>query len=167
MKISLSKRKLTEEEIDLLAEEVKNFPNPMFGRREKWQNFDPVYILYSNNSLVGICGASRLKQWIKLGPLVIFRKYQGQGYGKTLIKNIIKDYPNHNLYIGSRNPKVHKIASDIGFEKISQMSLLPFEIKLYLITNIIDSLSFYYIKELFQKKPNQEGKYISFIKKKK
>lgn len=163
MNISISKRKLKGEEIDLFINEIKNFPNPVAPKRRQWEVFDPVYILSKDSELIGICSVTRLKKWVKLGPFVILRKYQGKGYGKTIIEAMVKDYSNDNLFIGSRNPHVGKIAADLGFKEVNKLDL-PDKIKSYLVRNMLDNLSVNFIKELIRKKSIKEGKYRCFLK---
>jgi len=164
MYATILKRKLKDAEIELLVEEIKKFPNPVAGNKKRWQILNPVYIAMTKNELAGICGVIKLKNWIKLGPFVVLKKYHGKGYGKTIINHIVKDYSKDNLFVGSRNPAVWKIATNLGFKEVSGIWILPNEVKLYLIKNLIQSLSIDYLREFIRKMPAQEGKYRCFIR---
>ena len=73
MEITFEKKKLSDKEIDMLVEEIKKFPNPLTGKKV-WQAFKQVYIATSQKDLIGVCAISELKNWIKLGPFVVFQK---------------------------------------------------------------------------------------------
>lgn len=165
MEISITKRKLHNKEIEALIEEIKKFPNPLTGNKSRWRNFKQVYIATTNNDLIGICAVIELKDWFKLGPFVVFEKYQKQGYGKKIFETIVQDYSNNNLFVGSRSPAVAKIATWLGFKEIPSIWILPNTIKLYLIKHILQSLSIDSMKEFIKKKPTQEGPYRLFLKK--
>lgn len=167
MKINIEKRKLSDKEIDFLTEEVRKFPNPVVANKKRYKEFSPVYTAKINNNLIGVCAVIKLKDWLKLGPFVILKKYQGKGYGKMILKEIAEDYSNENLFIGSRNPAVVKIATGLGFEEISNFFSLPSTIKLYLVQNIFSSLSSDYFRELRRKGSVREGPYRYFVRLKK
>lgn len=165
MTIQITKRRLHSEEIDLLTVEIKKFPNPVFCTKKRWQNFQCVYIASDNNKLIGICGIIKTNNWIKLGPFIVLQKYQGKGCGKKILENILKDYPANNFFVGSRNPAVHKIALNFGFLEELNFWQLPNEIKLTLVSQILESFNFEYLKELIRKRSIQQGPYRFFIKK--
>ncbi len=163
MKIKIEKRCLDNSEVDALVEEIKKFPNPLTGKKT-WRSLKEVYVLKNDRKLIGVCGVVKLNDWLKLGPLVVFEKYHHQGFGKIIFSSIIKDYPHNNLYVGSRNPLVAKIALGYGFNEISSIWKLPRVIKFYLIKNIIGNLSLGSIKELIRKQSVKEGPYRNFLK---
>jgi hypothetical protein len=164
MSIKIVKRTLHQEEINILIEEIKKFPNPVFCTKKRWQNFKCVYIILNNNKLVGICEVIKINNWIKLGPFIVLQKYQGKGYGKMIFQKIIDDYPNNNLFVGSRNPAVHKIAVNLGFKEELSFWKLPNEIKSTLFDQILESFHFEYLKELIRKRSIQQGPYRYFIR---
>lgn len=161
MDINFEKRRLSEREVEAIVEEIKKFPNPLNGKNF-WLALKQVYIALSQNELIGVCGIRKLNNWTKLGPFVVFQKYHGQGYGRKIIETILKDYSNDNLFIGSRNPAVAKIASSLGFSEVDSIWKLPNTIKVYLLGALFETLSLYYISEFIRKKPIQEGPYRFF-----
>lgn len=117
-----------------------------------------------NKKLIGICAVIKADNWLKLGPSIVLQKHQGKGYGKMILKNILKDFPNSNLFIGSRNPAVHEIAFDCGFNEESSFWKLPNAIKLCLTEHIWESFHLEYLKELIRKRSIQQGPYRHFLK---
>ncbi len=163
MEASFEKRKLTDREVYLLYNEIKKFPNPLTDKKT-WQSLKKVYILYNDKDIIGVCAIRELDKWVKLGPFVVFKKYHKQGFGKMILHKIVRDYSNSNLYIGSRNPAVAAIATSLGFQEEKNIWTLPKTIKLYLVENILQNLSFEYFKEFLRKKPTQEGSYRFFLR---
>jgi RimJ/RimL family protein N-acetyltransferase len=163
MKIKLFKRPLNKNEVQLLINEIKKFPNPLTDEKT-WRSLEKVYVLYLNKNIVGVCGIIQLDNWLKLGPFVIFKKFHGQGFGKKIFESIITDNPSFNFYIGSRNPAVARIALKNGFQEEKNIWKLPNMIKYYLLKNIIQSLTIHYFKEFIRKKPTSEGPYRFFLK---
>jgi len=161
----LEKRRLNDKEVDAIVDEIKKFPNPLTGKKA-WQSFKKVYVITAQNNLIGVCAINTLKNWIKLGPFVVFEKHHGQGYGKKILESIMKDYPNDNLFIGSRNPAVAKISLNLGFDETKSFWKLPSTIKNNLIQDIVQSVNFNYVKECIRKNPTQEGPFRFFIRQK-
>jgi len=161
----LEKRRLNDREINTLVEEIKKFSNPLTGKKT-WKSFKKVYIVTSQKDLIGVCGVRKLNNWIKPGPFVVFQRYHHQGYGRKILEAIVDDYSAENIFIGSRNSAVAKIAVRLGFKEISSFWQLPNTVKLYLLGTIFDFFSINFIKEFIRKKPAQEGPYRFFVKKK-
>lgn len=162
MSVFINKRKLRPEEINLLTEEIKKFPNPVFITKKRWQKFDCVYVATKNKELIGICSIVKTNNWIKLGPFIIMQKHQGQGYGKIIVNHIVKSNLNNNFFIGSRHPAVHKIAKDLGFKEELNFWQLPKEVKITLFDHFLESLNIMYLKELIRKRSIQQGRYRFF-----
>ena len=163
MEVTLATRRLTEKESDMLVEEIKKFPNP-FTDKKTWLGLEKVCIAYVQENLAGVCGARQLAGWIKLGPFVVFEKYQGKGLGRTIIERVIKNYPHENLFIGSRNKKVMKLAISLGFREEKHIWRLSGSILRYLIENMCVNISPYNFKEFIRKKSIQEGPFRFFVR---
>lgn len=157
-------RKLTEYELDILIEEVKKFFSPIVGYKDKWQQFDVVYIALNNNRLVGVCGGEKMNNWLMLHPFIVLEKYHSQGVGSLLIENIIKNNRGKNIFIGSQNAAVAKITSKYGFITIKNIFALPLIIKLYLIKFTLESINIHFVRALTAKRSMPRGKFQFFIK---
>jgi hypothetical protein len=163
MKIIIQRRRLSDKEIDLLVNEIRKFPNPLTGRKT-WSLLKEVFIVSTGNDLVGVCGVIKLKNWIKLGPFVVFEKFHNKGFGKRLFNSIITQYFDSNLFVGSRNPAVAKIALRFNFKEIKSIWELPSVIRWYLLRYMLKTLNLDTLREFIRKKPTSEGPYRYFIK---
>ncbi len=166
MKVTVEKRTLTEQELDILIEEVKKFFSPIVGYTDKWKKFEIVYVATNNNQLMGMCGVEKVQNWLMLHPFVVLEKYQGKGIGSLLMENIIKDNRRKNIFIGSQNPTVAKITKKYGFKTVRAIAL-PLIVKLYLFKFTLDSVNIRFIKALIEKRSLPRGKFKFFIKTKK
>jgi len=164
MSIGIVKRNLKNEETKLLIKEIQKFPNLISPSENQWNKFNCIYVVATNNNLIGVCVVIKLKEWIKLGPFVILEKYQGKGFGKKIIDKIMDDYPNNNFFIGSRTPAVWKIAEKLGFKKTNNVWQLPNELKKYFIKYLIESVNVKYLKEFFRKSLIRKEKYRCYLK---
>lgn len=147
----------------MLVREIRKFPNPLTSKR-MWESLSKVYILYLENELIGVCGIYELRNFIKLGPFVVLQRYHHQGFGRKIFQEIVNDYFESSLFIGSRNPAVAKLAITLGFFEEKNILKMPLDIHLYLITNLIQNLSLGYLKEVIRKNPTKEGPYRFFFK---
>lgn len=163
--LKIYRRQLKNDEIDLLVTQMKKSPHVGLLSKKLWQKLDCVYAARMNNYLVGACVLYKLKNWIKIGPIVVLDKFQGKGYGKKLITKIVDDYPNINLFISSSNPIVVHIVQDLGFKKLKNFFALPREIKIYFAKYFLERLSVEFLIDDFRKKiPFRLGKYSFFCK---
>ena len=165
MKLRITKRKLNEEEIDVIVHEQHAFPYLGFVHKDLWKQFRHTFVVTEHNTFVGVCAAFPLTDWTKLGPIVVRSKFHGKGYGKILLTHIVNYYRNRNVYIGSPNPTVWKIASSLGFEKTGNMFRVPVEIQFYLLSYLFTRFSLPYITDSIKKRlKTPHRKYYYFFK---
>jgi hypothetical protein len=158
------KRELRNSEIDNLISDIKKVPYLIAGNRKRWKKINLFYIAKTGSDLIGVCGIVYLKNCIKLGPFVILEKHRGKGFGKILIDKILIDHPKHNFFIGSETPSVWKIALNFGFKQTAFLKI-PFEIRKYLIFQIIQSLfNFSMLREGFAKFLKRKNRYLCFFR---
>lgn len=163
MAVKIIKRQLTDKEVTLLIEEVKKFFSPIVGYKDKWKQFDVVYVATENNNLVGVCGVEMHNNWLMLHPFVVLKNYHGQGIGSLLMGNIVKDNKSKNIFIGSQNLAVKKIAKKLGFRTVPLL-FLPLIVKWYLFKFTLDSCNTEFIHALLMKRSMPRGKFYCFIK---
>lgn len=162
--MKIVRRKLKDQEIKSLIVDIKSFPDLTYVSKSRWQSFKSPYVLEINDSFVGVCIIYKLTNWVKIGPLVILKKYQGKGYGKILMKKIIDDNSDKKLYIGSSCRIVGKIATGFGFKKTTLLSL-PKEIKLFLIMQLFEYINFNLALENLRKRfVLKRGRYSFFVR---
>lgn len=165
--IIIQKDKLTSHERNLLSEELHKFPHVGFISPEDWKKFSQKYELYiarENRQLVGVCMTVKLNHFIKIGPLIVLAKYQGKGFGWKLLSFIIKRNSKDNLYIGSSNSRVWKIAEGLDFKPCFGFWKLPLEIKFYLIGYFLERLSWNFITDALSKGYGKDSEYRYYFR---
>jgi GNAT superfamily N-acetyltransferase len=161
MPFRIVKRNLTEIEISSLTEETKKSIHIGLIKPILWKKFKDIYVFEIDGELAGICAIFFLKKWIKIGPLLVLEKHQGKGVGKALLKKIVAKHPKSNLYIGSSNTKVKKIAICHEFKE-TEFIHLPFEIKIYLLSYIYNRFGIDYFIDAIKKKTKCKEKYVFY-----
>lgn len=161
----IKRRKLTNKEVDLLIHDTKFFPSLIYVSKKRWLGFKNPYIIEEGNNFVGVCMIYELKDWIKIGPLIVLKKYQGKGFGKKLLYQIVKDYKNKNIFITSSNPNVKKILDKFNFIYVNSYFSLPLKMRLFLIKQLYEHISLNMLIEFIRKKliSNDEKRYY-FVK---
>ena len=151
----ISKRILRDSETDILVRQLRDFPHVGWVSASGWRKVGDVYVATEKQEFVGICRFVVLPHWIKLGPFVVTKKFQGKGYGGQLLKHVIDDLKGNNLYIGSSNPVVGKLALQNGFQRESNYLRLPGEIQRYLIAYLFERLNSTFIRDQINKQLTQ------------
>lgn len=164
MNVVFTKRSLTRDEIGILVQELHDYPHIGWISESGWKRFPEMYVATLQNKLVGVCVINQLKQWVKIGPLVIIRAYQGKGYGKMLLQFVLTRLKNRNIYIGSSNPIVGKLASEAGFYEGKGYYRLPMEIKLYLVSYFFQRLNPIFLLDAIRKIFMKKRGYSYFLK---
>ena len=112
----------------------------------------------------GVCVVFFLKDWVKIGPLVILKKFQGKGYGGQLLKQVVDENRDKNLFIASSNKVVEKMALRLGFTRKKYFDL-PISIKLFLLKQLYDYLNARLVLEAVRKKMLlKRGKFKFFLR---
>lgn len=162
--MKITKRKLTDMEIDILVLEMRNFPDVGLYTKNQWKSFTDIYIATNNYQIIGVCVVIPIKKWIKIGPVIILQAYQEKGYGKQLLQFIVSKLKDKNLYIGSSNVRVEKIMEKLKFERVNTFVNLPGEIKIYLVKHFFQRISWEYLFDAIPKIFQKSGKYRYFVK---
>lgn len=157
------KRNPADKEIDWLINDIRQFPNLTYVSKKRWENFKHCYVLEVNNNFVGVCVVYPLEEWVKIGPLVILKKYQRKGYGNHLFTNVIRRYRNKNIFVASSNKAVENITIREGFVKIENYFRLPSVIKLFLLKQIFEYLNVTLMTEMVRKRLFFNRKKFSFF----
>ncbi|MCL4338969.1 GNAT family N-acetyltransferase [Patescibacteria group bacterium] len=162
-KISIFQRKLADSEIMLLLSQSPFFPDVGLYAKKTWEGFQNPFIILKDDKFIGVCVVIPLENWLKLGPVIILKEFQGKGYGKRLLSRVVERYRANNLYIGSSNKKVGHIVKGLNFRKISYMGL-PGEIKVFLLRQFWERLNLNFIKDAIPKLFRKSGRYRYFIR---
>lgn len=149
--VNIMRRKLREEEIELLSQDIKTFPDLVYIGKDRWRKYQFPYVLEDNGIFKGVCAIYEFNEWIKVGPFVILKVAHGKGYGKRLFDKILNDYSTKEIFLASSNPAVRSILSKNGFNQTKDFCKLPNKMKLFLIEQIFIHLSFGMAKEFIRK----------------
>lgn len=160
----ITERRLTESEIDELIKEMRHFPDVGLYTKNQWKGFKHIFIADENNHLIGVCVVIQLNKWVKIGPVIILKNYQGKGYGKEVLKFVTEKYKDNNIYIGSSNQRVQMIMESLKFRKVSNFLNLSTEIKLYLIKHFFSRINWDFMVDSIPKLFKKSGKYIYLVK---
>ena len=150
--IKITRRPLKEDEINLLMEDIKLYPDLVYVKESRFRKYNDAYIVEQDKEFVGLCGIYEMKDWVKLGPLVFLKKFHGKGYGKILLNKIVTDYSNKNIFITSSNIAVQKIISGLKFKEVDGYHKLPGPIILFLFKQLYEHIHWKMITEFFRKK---------------
>lgn len=164
MDIQITKRALNDGELDIIIDEVKKFKSPVVGDKVAWKKFDTTHIATLHGEMIGMCGVENVKEWLMLHPFVVLEKYHRQGVGSQMIKGLIDDHPSNNIFIGSQNPAVARIALRSGFKEVSRVYALPIRVQMYLLQFAMRSFNMPFIKEIMRKRSMPRGHFRCFVK---
>lgn len=135
----IANRNLSDGEIKKLIRDVAFFPDLIYVSHEIWSK-QPVYVIESDGQMLGVVIVYVFGNWIKIGPLVILKKFHGKGYGKLLLRMVFEKYKNKNAFMSSTNPAVGKITLKHGFHTEKNFLSLPNIVKLFLLRQLVDYL---------------------------
>lgn len=140
-KITIRKQKLTSDQANFLTEEVIKVPNISYFRPDFWLKI-PIYATFVDGEFAGACGLVDLsKDFKKIGPFVILRKFQAQGIGKRLFEEILKDNKDKKLLIYTTNPAMMAIVRKNNFSEVSTFYMLSPAVFVYIIKHILGNIS--------------------------
>lgn len=144
--------------------QTPSFPHLGLIEPKRWKTIRSIYTARSKKGeLVGICGVTQLKRYLKIGPVVILVKYQDKGLGSLLLRRVVFEHSRQRLYIGSANPKVWTIAQKLNFQQAPSFWSLPQEIKYYLIMYFLRRLSWRFVTDALKKRLSDAGPYYYFL----
>lgn len=147
----IEKRKLKNKEIEILINEIQNFPAPFYIRKKVWISYTNNYILKINSQFAGVFVLNRYGDWFKLGPFIILKKFQNKGFGKILLSRIFEDYKLTKFFLVTPSLAVKKLAKQFQFKRIKNYFFLPIDLKILLLKQILDYSDFIFIKEIIRK----------------
>lgn len=150
-KVVLKTRFLNDKEIEALTKDIYDFPDLIYVGKNVWRK-KRVHVIEVAHRFAGVLVDYHFGRWVKLGPVVILKKYQGKGLGKTLLKRVIGKYKNKNLSLNTTNPHIKRIAIKLGFKETPGYFYLPLSVKVFLIKQLFDYLGIINIKEAVRKK---------------
>lgn len=149
--ITIKFRKLTNKEIKVVMEEIRQTVNITGYTQSEWQKFEEFLVAEYNGELAGVAVIQSISQkWSELTVLLVLSRFRGRGIGNNLFRSAIEhiERGGKNVYTVSRNPIVIRSMQEAGFTFVS-LRELPLEINLF---NIKFILSWFRLKEYLRKK---------------
>lgn len=134
--------------------DTKDFPFLTYIGPRSWRSFDGYYSVYLDHMFAGVLAVNRFGAWVKLGPLVVLTKFHGRGVASALIKKAVAT-EKQRIYLASANPKVWRIARNVGMVERFNWLNLPLPIRiiyLKLSLNVLRCGEFIpFVKEVLRK----------------
>jgi GNAT superfamily N-acetyltransferase len=159
--IQLIRRKLYDNEIELVIKEIQNTVNITGYTKTEWSTFDSVLIVMYEDKFAGICLYFDIGlNWAEIAVLLVLPEFRGLGLGSMLFFESIQSLTEmkKSIYTTTRNPIVLKMMRKNNFKLVS-LHQLPKEIQIF---NLKFICSYYRIKEFFRKKMFR-GELPSFV----
>ena len=129
MKVQIKSQTPTIEDIVKVVADTKNFPYLTYIGPRTWRSFDGYYAAYVDNVFAGVLAVNKFCGWAKLGPFAVLSKFHGKGVATALVKKAVATEKG-NIYLASANPKVWKIAQNVGMVEKDNWLNLPLPIRL-------------------------------------
>jgi len=146
------RRRLSDEEIALLIEEIKQTPDIIGFTAFEWANFDGVFVAEINNKLAGIITlANTFGNWVNIAAFYVLPKYQGSGIGNRLFEAALRAAmrKKKNVYVITYNEIAAAIMKKNGLQTYDDFFKLPLFV---IFANILHALNCYRIYEFIRKK---------------
>ncbi len=150
--IKIYKRKLTDTEIEKLILETRKFNDLIYVSKSSWtKHIDDTYVLEIDSQFAGVCSLWRGKEWVKLGPIIIFESFQGGGLARRLLKRVIVDCQDMNMFLSTTNPRIAKIIQSLNFYEGNPLNFIDVYSSSFLITLFEYITSFRMVCEFIRK----------------
>lgn len=151
--ISITTRRLTQQEIALLTKEIRFACDLQYVSSNRWNELTHCYVAEYNGSFAGVCGIYKRRDWVKVGPLVVLQEFRRLGTGKALLKKVVLDFQGTQLFILSSNRIVQHIIESIGFTNLPSLTFLPIDFLFFLFIQLIKySANIHFIQEFIRKR---------------
>lgn len=132
---TITKRPLTDQEIDLIYHELKSTPNITGYTRSEWKAFKNVFVATRQGILIGISLTKMIdEQWDELAVLYVLPAFRHKGVGKHLFYKAFESLKDKkkNIYAVSRNQSIIALLKSNRFELLNFLKLPP-ELKLHIL----------------------------------
>jgi len=126
---------------------------------------------YVNKQFAGACCVAKIKDRLyKIGPMVVLEDFEGIGIASQLLKEIIEQNKDKDLFIHSSNPAMLKVINKYKFTRVENFRNIPLEVLTYLLSghilkNLDLNLVKYFVKKRILKTAPKAENYMYFAKK--
>ncbi|MCC5622565.1 GNAT family N-acetyltransferase, partial [Nostoc sp. CHAB 5715] len=160
MMFKVLKRKVTIPEAEVLIKQIKMTPYIMGYCLKEWVEAEHIIVAENENcSLMGACLNYDFSQdWNKIAALFVLEEFRGQGIGRYLFYESVKDAieRNKNVYTISSNPIIIKMMKELGFVTFESLFKFPEKYQneqlVFYLHSISWLLNLYRTKEIIRKK---------------
>jgi len=148
-RMTISKRKLTKEEAEIIAEEIKRTPNIIGYRPNELVGLNDVFVAVNNFEIVGLLAYVETGRFVDLKIFLVREKFRNKGFGKLLFDRFIAKVSDSRkpIYTVTKNQAVIHLVSEAGFKKIGFLQL-PYPVIMHQIKMIFST---YRIREYVRK----------------
>lgn len=152
--LAINQSSLSYKEAKALVSALKDFPDIIYVPLQRWLSIKAPYKVYIDEVFAGVCVVYAVsKDCVKIGPMVVLEKFQGNGIAKIFLKRILVDYKDRKLiFIASSSSKLQKILPRFGFAQQKSLLLLPWSIKVFLVKQMLTWMSIGLIWESVRKR---------------
>ncbi len=133
--MTITHRRLTEDEARLLHEELKTTPNILGYTVWELKRLTDVQVAEVDGAFAGVCFSIDLAAgWTEIAVLYVLPAFRGQGIGKTLFDAAWQraEERGRHLYIMSRNPQVITWMQERGMTVNGQIWRAPLPVHWYM-----------------------------------
>lgn len=128
-------RKALDQDLDLTYKikrnALKEYLEMLWGWNEKAQkdfhenqfNKDHFQIIELQNEVIGYLEIERHEDYIFLANLMISQRFQGQGIGKIVMEDLLKNNPNIQLEVLKVNQRAIQFYKEFGFTIIDDLEV--------------------------------------------
>lgn len=149
--MEITQRELTHVEIDALIKDIQSFPDLNYVSVQQWKDLNSCFVGEEKSHFVGCCVVHQFDEWVKIGPVVILKKYQGRGFGRKLLLSVIQQHCVSNIVVTSSSPAIAKILLKLGGCEVSFWEF-PFKVQFFLLGQLLENLHIEHIVEFFRKR---------------
>ena len=129
MHYKIVKRSLTENEIKILIDEIKNTPNISAYNKIEWRNCKNLFVAQdTSGKMLGAClNDDFTNHWTEIAALFVLEDFRNHGIGKDLFKWSLIDTiaRQRNILAMSSNPFVVKMMGEYGLTIFESLADLP------------------------------------------
>ncbi|NER36788.1 MAG: GNAT family N-acetyltransferase [Oscillatoria sp. SIO1A7] len=127
--VEIVKRKLSQQEAELLVAEIQQTPYIVGYSVREWLAADRILVAEGGDrSLMGVCFSYDFSpNWTKIAVLFVRDQFRGRGIGKRLFYRAVREIAarKKNAYTISANPIVIEMMEQLGFSLFGSLLRLP------------------------------------------
>lgn len=158
----ITKRPLTDQEVDLIYHEIKNTPNITGYTKNEWRVFKNVFVAEKKGNLIGISLTKGIDtQWEEIAVLYVLPAFRHKGVGKHLFYKSFESLKDKkkNIYAVSRNQSIISLLKSNRFEFVNFWSL-PLDLKTQILKFALNPYRIYeYLRKSIRYKSKDKWVY--------